>query len=206
MKKTPKIDKYLTDGEVIIYRAKTSVIGGLPHIFIALLGLVLNTLIFYSFICYLTTGYYYVEISSLKTVLDNIKFQDLKLMEFYHWIIYAMQGLGGIFALFLFFFKIQVAIKMNTRETVVTNQRLLIYERGFLNFDTFRYKLLKISEVSVTQSLMGKLFNYGKLVIATGVEIGEFDGYLKQSEMLEVIENTIKELKDGEVKDAKKEE
>jgi uncharacterized membrane protein YdbT with pleckstrin-like domain len=60
-------------------------------------------------------------------------------------------------------------IEKRTTEMVVTSRRF-VYKRGWISRKTEELSLNKIEEINLTQSLLGRLLNYGKLHLSgTGV-------------------------------------
>ena len=75
----------------------------------------------------------------------------------YHWVIFF--SLKSIFTLTLYaWFKRWLA------EFVITNRRIVIKE-GFIARRTFEMNLSKIETVNVDQSVMGRILNYGSIII-----------------------------------------
>lgn len=58
------------------------------------------------------------------------------------------------------------------REYIVTNRRV-IQIRGLANKNVIDSSLEKVNDVHMTQSVMGRLFNYGDVEILTASELGE---------------------------------
>lgn len=60
-----------------------------------------------------------------------------------------------------------VLIKCKSTELAITNKRV-IAKFGFIRRDTIEINMNKVESVQVHQSLWGRLFNYGTLIIAGG--------------------------------------
>ena len=61
-----------------------------------------------------------------------------------------------------------------TTEIAVTNRRI-IYKRGFIQRHTVEMNMDKVESVDVDQSLLGRIFNYGDIVIrGTGATLEPF--------------------------------
>lgn len=75
----------------------------------------------------------------------------------YHWIIVV--SLEAIFTLFIL-----PTIKFFTSEFAFTNNRVII-KTGLISMKTVEKNLQKIESVNVNQSILGRLFGYGDLVI-----------------------------------------
>lgn len=70
-----------------------------------------------------------------------------------------------VIAVFIF---IRRYIKYKTTEMVITTRRL-VYKRGFISRHTFELQLSKVETIQVDQTVLGRVFNYGKVsAIGTG--------------------------------------
>lgn len=58
-------------------------------------------------------------------------------------------------------------VKRRTTEVAITNRRVIL-KRGFIQRDTIELNIQKIESVQVVQGLLGRLFDYGTLVVAGG--------------------------------------
>jgi len=74
------------------------------------------------------------------------------------WAAAAVVGLVALFYTFKAWFH-----RMTT-ETDVTNMRV-IHKTGFIKRRTFEIALTKVESVDVSQSIMGRIFNYGNVTI-----------------------------------------
>ena len=81
---------------------------------------------------------------------------------------------GGLILVFIFFFLysiwlgIRALIIMTTTEFAVTNRRV-IAKTGFIRRHTLEMLLPKVESVSVNQSVLGRLINFGNVtIIGTG--------------------------------------
>lgn len=97
--------------------------------------------------------------------------------------------------LFLLFYSILLGIRatimMLTTEFGVTNRRI-IAKSGFIRRQTIEIFLSKIESVSVYQSILGRIFNYGTVtVIGTGGTKGSFQGIANPIEMRKKIYQMI---------------
>ncbi|MBA3071970.1 MAG: PH domain-containing protein [Anaerolineae bacterium] len=88
-----------------------------------------------------------------------------------------------ILGFFVFFLVLQALIYLATTEFAVTNRRV-IAKRGFIRRRTVEMLLMKVESVSVYQSVVGRIFNYGT-VIVTGTG-GTKEGFSLISDPLEV--------------------
>jgi uncharacterized membrane protein YdbT with pleckstrin-like domain len=71
---------------------------------------------------------------------------------------------AAIVALAALYWTIKAWFHRWTRETDVTNLRV-VHKEGFIRRDTFEISLDKIESVDVSQSIFGRLFNYGDVTI-----------------------------------------
>jgi uncharacterized membrane protein YdbT with pleckstrin-like domain len=62
-------------------------------------------------------------------------------------------------------------LRWNFEEYVVTDHRIIQVE-GILNRKTFDSALEKVNDVQMTQSIFGRVFNFGNIDIITGSELG----------------------------------
>lgn len=69
-----------------------------------------------------------------------------------------------VFGLGLVFW-IQAWIKRRTTELAITNKRLIV-KTGLISRHTVELNIRKVESLQVTQSLAGRMFNHGTLVIA----------------------------------------
>jgi len=79
----------------------------------------------------------------------------------YHWV---------IFLTFKSLFTLTIAplLQRKLSEFVITNRRIII-KTGFIARNTFEMNLSKIESVTVEQTVMGRIFNYGSItIIGTG--------------------------------------
>lgn len=73
----------------------------------------------------------------------------------------AAAAIAGLAALYLTF---QAWFRRWTTETDVTNLRV-VHKEGFIKRRTFEMSLDKVESVDVSQSIMGRLLNYGDVTI-----------------------------------------
>lgn len=71
-----------------------------------------------------------------------------------------------IFGLGLLFF-ISAAIRYYTTELAVTNKRV-IAKTGLISRQTIELNLSKIESIRVDQSILGRMFNFGSIIVAGG--------------------------------------
>ncbi|MFO1110597.1 MAG: PH domain-containing protein [Bradyrhizobium sp.] len=73
-------------------------------------------------------------------------------------------ALAAIVALFALYRTVTAWFHRWTTETDVTNLRV-VHKTGFISRKTFEMSLDKVESVDVTQSIMGRLFDYGDVTI-----------------------------------------
>ncbi len=98
-----------------------------------------------------------------------------------HWIIFVP---GAILCLILIgvFFLLEAWIRSVTSEYVITNERIIMKD-GFIKRRTLELRLSKIESVGLRQGILGRIFNYGSLVIiGTGGTRESFDNIANPAE------------------------
>jgi len=86
------------------------------------------------------------------------------------------QSAGGIVALFAAYSGLKAWFRRWTTEIDVTDRRV-VYKRGFIPRHTVEMNMDKIESVDVDQSLIGRLFDYGDVIIrGTGAGIEPLRG------------------------------
>lgn len=58
-------------------------------------------------------------------------------------------------------------VKQRSTELAITNKRLIV-KRGFLRRDTIEINLIKVESLQVEQPLLGRLLNYGDIIVSAG--------------------------------------
>ena len=112
-----------------------------------------------------------------------------------HWIIYTWPIILGIVSLTAFLLPLEAWINAciccallliafcwgvsiyGGRQYVVTTDRL-IFKRGIIKRTSHELLLRKCEGISIEQSLMGRLFGYGSVLVSTGEEKNRYD-YIK---------------------------
>ncbi|MGZ6243543.1 MAG: PH domain-containing protein [Candidatus Binataceae bacterium] len=74
---------------------------------------------------------------------------------------YAMMGFGGFLALTGF---LAAWFTRWTTEIAVTTRRV-IYKRGFIRRVTIEMNMDKVESIDVHQSILGRMFNYGDIIV-----------------------------------------
>ena len=82
-----------------------------------------------------------------------------------------------------------------TTEIVVTTFRF-VYKRGLISRDTKEVSLNKIEEITLHQTIWGRILNYGKLVMrGTGVGVIELPDLDDPIQLRRIIENARSKLR-----------
>ncbi|MBY0422817.1 MAG: PH domain-containing protein [Parvularculaceae bacterium] len=117
----------------------------------------------------------------------GIRFDALKVGW---WLTGAAIGLALIFLLIHY-------IYLYTTEIVVTTFRL-VFKTGWISRSTQEVSLNKIEEITLEQSVIARLFDFGKLVIrGTGVGVIELPNLDKPIRVRKVIEDARAKLRQG---------
>lgn len=90
--------------------------------------------------------------------VGHISLWSLSLYIFLGLLLLAAYGLGLIFWLIAY-------IKYKTTELAITNKRV-IAKFGFISRRTIEININKVESIQVDQTLLGRIFNYGTLVIS----------------------------------------
>jgi uncharacterized membrane protein YdbT with pleckstrin-like domain len=86
------------------------------------------------------------------------------------------QSAGGVVALFAAYSGLKAWFRRWTTEIDVTDRRV-VYKRGFIRRHTVEMNMDKVESVDVDQSLLGRLFDYGDVIIrGTGAGIEPLRG------------------------------
>ncbi|MFP3944155.1 MAG: PH domain-containing protein [Alphaproteobacteria bacterium] len=85
----------------------------------------------------------------------------------FHWILYAAAWLSllflGVLIIGIIIF-VRLMIWLRVTEVAVTDNRI-IYKRGWLSRSTEELNLRSIEEINLKQSVLGRLFGYGRLSV-----------------------------------------
>lgn len=104
----------------------------------------------------------YIEGALIKdekvTYTGNISLWSLAPLILIGFLLLSLYGLGLIFWMVAF-------IRYKTTELVVTNKRV-IAKFGFISRQTIEINISKIESIQVNQGILGRIFNYGSLVIS----------------------------------------
>ena len=86
-------------------------------------------------------------------------------------------------------------IHLMTTEIVVTTYRF-VYKRGLISRDTQEVSLNKIEEISLSQSVPGRIFGYGRLILrGTGVGVITLPNLDNPISVRKIIENARADLR-----------
>jgi len=88
----------------------------------------------------------------------NISLWSLAPLIFLGFLLLALFGLGLLFWLAAY-------IRYKTTELVVTNKRV-VAKFGFVSRQTIELNINKVESIQVHQSILGRIFNYGSLVVS----------------------------------------
>ncbi len=104
----------------------------------------------------------YIEGALIKdekiTYTGNISLWSLAPLIILGFLLLALYGLGLIFWLVAF-------VRYKTTELAVTNKRV-IAKFGFISRQTIELNINKVESIQVNQGILGRIFNYGSLVIS----------------------------------------
>lgn len=117
----------------------------------------------------------------------------------HHWIVKFYIGLNFFFALTIIWLIPAILIWLNWKytENGVTNKRV-IHKHGIISRVTDEIRLSAIESIQIKQTLMGRIFGYGNIIIAGRgngiVHIRWIDNPLEAKRTIENAENDIKTL------------
>lgn len=104
----------------------------------------------------------YIEGALIKdekiTYTGNISLWSLAPLIILGFLLLALYGLGLIIWLLAF-------VRYKTTELAVTNKRV-IAKFGFISRQTIELNINKVESIQVNQGILGRIFNYGSLVIS----------------------------------------
>ena len=139
--------QHLLDGEKMIYKAFLHWIIFIKPAFFFVIGLVL-----------LTFGNHILP----KVLLNNIP-AELAAFTFYSLDVIRLTGAGVILLIALPLY-LPPFIEKITSEFWVSNKRVLI-KKGLIKRNSFEIMLKKVEGIGVDQPIMGRLFNFGTIII-----------------------------------------
>jgi uncharacterized membrane protein YdbT with pleckstrin-like domain len=163
------VEKTLASDEKIVYQANFNWTFNVESWFWVLVGAL--TVLFY----------FWLEYSV------GISFRDLLVGWWF----------AGAAMAFALMFLIAHYIYLYTTEIVVTTFRL-VFKTGWIARNTQEVSLNKIEEITLNQSVWGRLFGYGMLIIrGTGVGVIELPNLDNPIEVRKIIENARAHLRQG---------
>ena len=116
---------------------------------------------------------------------NGVGFSELR----FAWI---LAGLGAIVGTIIL---LSHLIVLWTTEIVVTTYRF-VYKTGLISRQTQEVSLNKIEEITLRQSILGRVFGYGKLILrGTGVGVIELPDLDDPIEVRKIIENAKSNLR-----------
>lgn len=77
---------------------------------------------------------------------------------------YWSELVGGVVALVAIFFLAREWFERWTTEIAITNKRIIL-KRGFIRRDTVEMSIDRVESVDVKQSLLGRAFDYGDIIV-----------------------------------------
>lgn len=109
---------------------------------------------------------------------------------------------GAVFAIIPLFLTLKTLIDWWTEEYILTNRRI-IQSEGFINKTVLDSSLEKINDVLLTQSVAGRIFDYGDIKILTSSTIGvnrleKLAGPVQFKIAMVNAKNALRQTSDGE--------
>ncbi|MEM6649237.1 MAG: PH domain-containing protein [Pseudomonadota bacterium] len=106
-----------------------------------------------------------------------------------------VMGLSAVPAVLGLFLLIAHLIHLNTTEIVVTTFRF-VYKTGLISRDTKEVSLNKIEEISLRQSILGRIFGYGNMTLrGTGVGVITLPNVDRPLKVRQIIESAKAKLR-----------
>lgn len=103
-------------------------------------------------------------------ISENLRKDETIILETkFHWLMIVKSLLWSWILLFIP--SIFTLLKFFTTEFAVTNQRIII-KHGILSKNVDEAPLNKVHNISLRQSVFGRMLNYGTLVVQTGATFG----------------------------------
>jgi len=102
-------------------------------------------------------------------------------------------GVGGILAFIGIIALISAFMRSSSSEFVVTNRRIM-FKTGALNRKFIELQLNRAEGLRVEQGLLGRMLDYGTLVVTSGGIAEQFSPIAKPYEFKKQINNAIEEL------------
>lgn len=212
--KKPRIDKYLLKDEQVVFRPKMTAAAGIPHLLLSVFGLLLALFFIYWMLC-MCIDYNLVSNLSEKAYREGnydlheqlgIKYGSLKdslltdpsTLSFFikfkclKFDIDCLSIIAPIgFFCFMFIRELIWALRGFTREAVVTNKRILLFDTAFIHDYFLDFKLERVTEIISKKGFIGKIFNYGEIFIGTGNDTIGLAGYTYPVQTVKTIEELV---------------
>ena len=148
------IEKHLIKDEKIIYTAKVSWLTQFRHFFNAGIFFILCLLSLYQAINFI---YFNDSILVFGKVIKEVPSDPIQISTVF-WVLAAIMGFFFLRALW------RALIPVLTTEVAITNKRV-ITKFGFIARDISELTLHQVEAVYITQSIMGRLFGYGSIIV-----------------------------------------
>ena len=211
MKNKSRINKYLLKDEIVVYKPQMTPAAGIPHLLFVIFSFLVIAFLTYWFICLCVDEQAVYELSQKLLAEDNFtllekldssneKFSFIspstlfflikcKCLEF-EWERASM--LIPIIPLLIFSIReLMWAIRGFTREAVITNRRIILFDTALIHDYFFDFKLERVTEVVGKKGLIGKIFHYGEIFIGTGNQTVGLPGYKNYLQTLNTIEEIV---------------
>jgi uncharacterized membrane protein YdbT with pleckstrin-like domain len=107
----------------------------------------------------------------MTSYIEGALVKDEKIIYVGHISLWSLSHLiaGGILTLIVFglglIFLVMAYIRYKTTELAITNKRV-IAKSGFISRQTIEINLSKVESIQVNQEILGRIFNYGTLIIS----------------------------------------
>ncbi len=187
-----KIDKFISADEKIISRLQMSKAAGISYLLLTILIFAIIIFAIYTYLIY-SHGYSGSPFSVTKTDIEIMKQTkpDYLLLLFIYIPLFV-----GILPVFIN--KLGWTIRSFTREAIITDERLLIYDSYLIGEHTFTFTLRDIKEIMGKKSFFGKIFHYGEIYVGTGNQTIGLDGYKDYENVSVMLEKLVKEKKESD--------
>jgi uncharacterized membrane protein YdbT with pleckstrin-like domain len=107
----------------------------------------------------------------MTSYIEGALVKDEKIIYTGHISLWSLSHLivGGILTLIVFglglIFLVMAYIRYKTTELAITNKRVIV-KSGFISRQTIEINLSKVESIQVNQAILGRIFNYGTLIIS----------------------------------------
>jgi len=100
--------------------------------------------------------------SFAKTILTDG--EQIQFVQRPHWFVYIPAIIWFIIPIIGWGIALKIIIANICTEIVVTNRRLIV-KRGFIKRNTEQISFLKMEEINLDQSIIGRIFDYGNVSV-----------------------------------------